>query len=562
MSDRRSFHPADPLRCQLLEIHPVNLDESMNDDSTSVASRKSSAIPKDPRTGREAPNLVCDFSVTNVPLQNSLLSDVSHFTMKEHRQCINAIEKLHATDLSVADMENLAFYRAVADLRREEKSVYLNRVLKHFERHLSQRCTKVNPVLKDFVMANWKLSVVDVMRRFATNWYRLQAGVPLTKTGPGAVQVDAKSVHAEEDGYVLKSVCHNTQRYMYKTVDSLLNWREASHAARDREHIQQKCRSLANDFDVTAILPLSSLCLLLDYASNTSTNWMIDFEVNNLPTGSVFQRKCRIAISRPLPRLTMNGLEMHKVAFKYLLRTSMIPRIEKMYSCKEKRETKRMQMNDRISVESQEYRCRTFDNYLAQVYDKYAAFTVPKGNTMYRVWELSDNQSEQNSMRILVTSKQDAYQPTRDGQYNYINYSSKVEFQNEFGAEQMTKSELLREWCRCYFRPNSTTQRGKIYFHRYGLFLILTFACLTILHICISVRIDVESQRIVQCKEITLDDIERDLQRLYQIDARTLLENLWCLLRTIQKFPQGEYLFRHEPKHNNQVMVYAKTDDK
>lgn len=41
-----------------------------------------------------------------------------------------------------------------------------------------------------------------------------------------------------------------------------------------------------------------------------------------------------------------------------------------------------------------------------------------------------------------------------------------------------------------------------------------------------------------------------------------LLDHLWNMLRTLQKFPQGDYLFRHESKHNNQVMVYAKTDDK
>lgn len=77
-----------------------------------------------------------------------------------------------------------------------------------------------------------------------------------------------------------------------------------------------------------------------------------------------------------------------------------------------------------------------------------------------------------------------------------------------------------------------------------------------------SVRVDVESQRILSSKQMKLSDIESDLQRLYQIDSNSILKTLWHILRMMQKFPHGEYLLRHEQKHNNQVMVYTKIDER
>lgn len=77
-----------------------------------------------------------------------------------------------------------------------------------------------------------------------------------------------------------------------------------------------------------------------------------------------------------------------------------------------------------------------------------------------------------------------------------------------------------------------------------------------------SVRIDLESRRILSDKQLKLADIERDLQRLYQIDPHAILCNVWNIFRLLLKFPQGKFLLGHEPKHNQKVMVFAETEDR
>lgn len=78
----------------------------------------------------------------------------------------------------------------------------------------------------------------------------------------------------------------------------------------------------------------------------------------------------------------------------------------------------------------------------------------------------------------------------------------------------------------------------------------------------ISVRVDVAANRVVQTKKIGLVEIEKDLQRLHQIDANDMLKNFYNMIQIIQRFPDGKYLFRHEVKHNNQVLIYTETDDR
>lgn len=462
LGDTHNYHALDPLRCHLFDIHSINLEDDPN-TTTFAGSSTHRDMPIDPRTGHAVSKLMYEYKSNSATVAKSLISDKSQFTLQEQRRCIDAIEKLHLNLLTTAEETNREYYIAVAELRQQEKSTFSTRVQMHFDRTLSRRCTNVPSEKKEFIEAIWKKSVASAMQRFANRWYRIQTSIPLTTIDSAKNPIDAKIIHTAEEGYVFKTSMAN-RKYLYKTADSLLNYYNAEKMSRNRQHIRDKCNVLANEFDCDVVLPLSSMCLLLDYASNTSTNWMMEFVIENVPGSSVFERKCRIIIDRPLPRTTMTGPEMQKVAHKYLMRSVMTPHIEEVYSCDEKRVLRRTTKENHNSSEPMEYDCCLFDDYLAKVYAKHAELIQPKGNTMYKVCELRDRQDENTRLRVLVTSKQDGYQlNSNDQTIEYVNYSEKLEFQNEFGAEQMTKSELLREWCRCYFRPESVTNRGKIY---------------------------------------------------------------------------------------------------
>lgn len=73
---------------------------------------------------------------------------------------------------------------------------------------------------------------------------------------------------------------------------------------------------------------------------------------------------------------------------------------------------------------------------------------------------------------------------------------------------------------------------------------------------CFPVRIDIENGQIMSIRRISIEDIEADLQRLYEIDSQAILQPMWGILTTLNRFPIGNYMLRHFPKHENRVMVY------
>lgn len=480
LSDTNSCHPADPLRCHLLEIHPATLTHGEHNSGDEGNRKSENVILLDPRTGRQAPKVICDFSTSSKSLNKTLFSRFTGFmgltqksllTVKDHRICLNAIEKLHQSDLSFADREDIQHYNALVDLRREEKATFMAHVKSHLEKNASERASKINTNLEEFVMHKWKLSVIEVFRQLSDSWYRLQAGLPLTPTVSTNTRIER--VLFEEDGFILRKRRCVRQKFLYKTTESLINWYDSSQEARQKSHIRGKCQTLANDNQVDVVLPLSALCLLIDTASNCSTNWMMAFRVEDRPESSIFDRKTRITFEKPLPPTTMTAMDIQNVAFKYLLRATVAPHTDKLYSCKDQvslgtatieivKEAAKCGLDDPNLME---YKCQTADEYLTGVYGKNKDWIKPKGNTVYGIWDLHEDDDKKScsdqKLRILLTSKYDSYEKETDGPMRIVNYSAKVELQAEFGAGQMTKSELIREWCRQYFRPNAVTDRGK-----------------------------------------------------------------------------------------------------
>lgn len=76
-----------------------------------------------------------------------------------------------------------------------------------------------------------------------------------------------------------------------------------------------------------------------------------------------------------------------------------------------------------------------------------------------------------------------------------------------------------------------------------------------------AVRIDIECGRIMNIRRLSIEDIEADLQRLYDINSQAILKHLSGILTTLNRFPIGNYMLRHFPKHENRVMVYGASTD-
>lgn len=98
-----------------------------------------------------------------------------------------------------------------------------------------------------------------------------------------------------------------------------------------------------------------------------------------------------------------------------------------------------------------------------------------------------------------------------------INISIKLEYQTKFGAEKMTKMELLKEWIQQKFSTDSITLRH---------------------------RIDARTMEILSTTHVSIAEINKELLESYNFDPDESLEVLFNTLNTIKNLPHGEYMIQ------------------
>lgn len=142
--------------------------------------------------------------------------------------------------------------------------------------------------------------------------------------------------------------------------------------------------------------------------------------------------------------------------------------------------------------------------------------------SIHNIFELSSK--DQEILRLLIQTSPDAF--NEDGE---IFFSIKIEYQPEFGCEQMTKSELIKEWISLRFSPESIVKRIRMSFYTFS-----------ILHI----------------RDITLKIVVDELQRLYSIKEETLLGAMYQLVTILQRFPTEKYFAKYEPAKKHSVSIF------
>lgn len=129
-----------------------------------------------------------------------------------------------------------------------------------------------------------------------------------------------------------------------------------------------------------------------------------------------------------------------------------------------------------------------------------------------------------SSLSLLISCLPDAMDKE-----SLVILSPKVEYQPEFGEEQMTQYELIREWIHLKFMKNTQVKRIRM---RYSTYTILSV------------------------KDLTLNMVKAELNRLYQIKEEDLLSSLFQLLSMLKDFPPAIYLARHDPAKKERILIY------
>lgn len=155
------------------------------------------------------------------------------------------------------------------------------------------------------------------------------------------------------------------------------------------------------------------------------------------------------------------------------------------------------------------------DNFQAQKVDEimkniYNKFKKDNGqNLSSSTWKIKRNQQE-----LKLSIQRHTFCLDQD---TSVNLSFKLEFQTNFGAEKMTKEELLKEWITHKLSIQSKTLRY---------------------------RVDAKTLQILSITEISIEDIERDLREIYDFDPLDALELLFNTFNTIKNLPHGNYLIQ------------------
>lgn len=173
-------------------------------------------------------------------------------------------------------------------------------------------------------------------------------------------------------------------------------------------------------------------------------------------------------------------------------------------------------INEHIKIldnTSTEYKITSIEDQTKSTFQKLKHFRQINASKV-NVWNIGKGVE---SLKILMQKKTHYIMNNDLNIKTPVNPSIKMEYQTKYGAERMSKDELLNEWCQQRFNPNSVTCRY---------------------------RIDAKSMKILSISTIDIEEIELELKESHSINPNDLLQNLFNLFNCIKRLPQGRYLIQ------------------
>jgi NMDA receptor-regulated gene protein 2 C-terminus len=181
-----------------------------------------------------------------------------------------------------------------------------------------------------------------------------------------------------------------------------------------------------------------------------------------------------------------------------------------------------IKMIDRVEGEFKSQKINDLMSKIFQSYKKKAGINVTTN-----LWKI-----EKDSRTCSILLSDESFYMKGD---IMMNISVKLEYQTNFGAETMTKSELLAEYLALKLKKNSSTLRY---------------------------RVDAKSCTILSITLINIEEVEEELKRLYNYDPNESIDILLNTLYCINKLPPSDYLI--EARNENdcyKLKIFKATDE-
>lgn len=460
MSAYGQRNPTDAFFSHLMELDPLHLQYVAQNSNEVVKNSPRQFV--DPRTGVEIPSHECNYKNVELKLRNIFLANyvaVSKLQKHEHSACLNALRcsTKPASEWSTEEKRDCILHETTALHRAEEKRFFLEKLREHYFAEISNRYHKVPPSVDYFVTQLWKKKVITMYRQLTNDRYRMTTAISLQ---PSSCTVKMDVIHQEHLGCV-PQMTHERVEYIRDSYVNLMkayNQRKNTHFS---QVIKEKVNELVTQHDIDFVVPVSVLKLLL----NNKSGWNFAVTVKDT-TGisSKFNAK-EIIFEKPLPVAYMSGRDRYKLAAKYLLYSCLNRNSLNIYNRNEITECKTLIDSKTVECDSStnkdlDYKISSCDEFMKK-HSKSETLHENMTFTIFNVTGFDDSDDSNETFKMLVPAKQAAYKNGDDGEVTFLNYSPKIEYQAEYGGEEMTKEELIDEWCELFFKPNSMTERGK-----------------------------------------------------------------------------------------------------
>lgn len=409
---------------------------------------------KDPRTGHEITKEFFDHTTVSKTTLFSNFPQQSSMNSKQHQSCLNAIAKLRndTTDASISDRDDIRTYAQLSMERANEKKRFLDFVKDEFDKRNIKNCYDLQPELNKFITKRWTNSVEKVL---ASNksCYQLQSAIPIGQSNcTDEIKIEHEKT-IQQTGVVLAV---NSKKY---SNPMRLSCAFLEDFFSNNADITVPLDQLISNHPVDVVISLKTLSSLLTYATDLTTDWSVTFTLTQRENNTV------IIFDGLLP-VSLECLVKNRLAFQYSVKAAIaVPKKKEVFCFEANRFVERPYELSTPSVlpdapDSQPtYKVWHYEEYLNKFTDPVSTNnSTADSNHIRRLWNIRHNNVD---CRLVIDNSQDFCEKQVDGRVTFINLSPKIEYQCEFGAEQMSVSELISEWCELRFGPNTITHRGK-----------------------------------------------------------------------------------------------------
>ncbi|XP_070504512.1 uncharacterized protein Ice2 [Chironomus tepperi] len=186
--------------------------------------------------------------------------------------------------------------------------------------------------------------------------------------------------------------------------------------------------------------------------------------------------------------------------------------------------SKNVAINDSKKID---FKPNTINETMSKIFKSYKKHAG--ANNEISLWKL-----EKNAQTLLISISNNSSYYINDETRAIL--SIKFEYQTNFGAEQMSKEELLNEWIQIKFSLNTIIMRY---------------------------RINVKSMEILSAIKLNIEDIEKELREIYNYDPGDSMDILFNVFNCIHNLPQSRYIIQgiRNDKECNKLVVYKEVEE-